>query len=154
MTDTPESNRDVDIDGFETVSPTIPRDEEQYAASLENALAAARCADDLRGVDVVVLDLTAQTSIVDFFVIATATSNRQMHAIADEVNRKLKRDRGNDRVSLEGYRTEANWLLTDFGDVVVHVFTAEGRALYDLEQLWADSKRIDWQEGELASGDI
>ena len=67
-----------------------------------------------------------------------------MHAIADEVNLLLKRDRGNARLNVEGYRTEGNWLLTDYGDVVVHVFTAPGRELYDLEQLWADAPRIKW----------
>ena len=80
------------------------------------------------------------------FVVITATSQRQMHAIADEINRLLKRDRGNPRLNIEGYRTAGNWLLTDYGDVVVHVFTAEGRTLYDLEQLWADAQRIQWHE--------
>lgn len=94
----------------------------------------------------VILDLTRVTSIVDFFVIATATSQRQMHAIADEVNRKLKREDGNRRISIEGYRTEGNWILTDYGDVVLHVFTPEGRLLYNLEQLWADAPRIEWQK--------
>jgi len=134
---------DVD-DGFDTESSVAPRTDETYSASLDNALAAARCADELRGVDIVVLDLTPLTSIVDFFVIVTATSNRQMQAIADDVNRLLKRDRGNARLNAEGYRTEGNWLLTDYGDVVVHIFTESGRALYDLEQLWADARRVEW----------
>ena len=138
-----ENGPDIDED-FDTESEVAPRSDETYSGSLENALAAARCADDLRGQDIVVLDLTSLTSIVDFFVIVTASSNRQMHAIADEVNRLLKRDRGNARLNVEGYRTEGNWLLTDYGDVVVHIFTESGRALYDLEQLWADAKRIEW----------
>ncbi|MCH2210890.1 MAG: ribosome silencing factor [Fuerstiella sp.] len=136
-------HQDPDLD-FATQSAPAPRDSNVYAASLDNAINAARCADELRGQDIVVLDLTSLTSIVDFFVIVTATSQRQMHAIADDVNRLLKRDRGNARLNIEGYRTEGNWLLTDYGDVVVHIFTAEGRALYDLEQLWADAGRIDW----------
>ena len=115
---------------------------------MANALAAARIADELRGQKIVVLDMTRLTSIVDFFVIASATSRRQMHAIADEVNRKLKREDGNRRISIEGYRTEGNWILTDYGDVVLHVFTPEGRDLYNLEQLWADAVRIDWQTGK------
>ena len=85
------------------------------------------------------------------FVIATGTSHRQMHAIADEVNRKLKREGGSRRLNIEGYRTEGNWILTDYGDVVLHVFTAEGRALYNLEQLWADAPRIDWKAEALPS---
>ncbi len=136
---------DAELD-FDTESALAPRDPERYAASRDNAIAAARCADDLRGREIVVLDLTLLTSIVDFFIVITATSQRQMHAIADEVNRLLKRDCGNACLNVEGYRTEGNWLLTDYGDVVVHVFTAEGRALYDLEQLWADAQRIEWSE--------
>ncbi|MCL4109329.1 UNVERIFIED_CONTAM: hypothetical protein GTU68_038958 [Idotea baltica] len=99
----------------------------------------------MRAKDIVVLDLTKIASIVDFFVIATGNSRRQMHAIADEVNRRLKGDRGNERLSVEGYRSEGNWLLMDFGDVVLHVFTEEGRELYDLESLKADAVRIDWR---------
>ncbi|MCA9057221.1 MAG: ribosome silencing factor [Planctomycetaceae bacterium] len=133
---------DDDLAVNETPSARSP---ELYASSLRNACVAARIADDLRGQNIVVLDLTRVTSIVDFFVIATANSQRQMHAIADEVNRKLKREDGNKRISVEGYRTQGNWLLTDYGDVVLHVFTQEGRATYALEQLWADAGRIDWQ---------
>lgn len=139
----PESDPAPDL-GFDIESPVTPREDGVYATSLDNAVSAARCADEMRAQDIVVLDLTALTAIVDFFVIATATNQRQMHAIADEVNVLLKRDRGNARLNVEGYRTESNWLLTDYGDVVVHVFTAPGRELYDLEQLWADAPRIKW----------
>jgi ribosome-associated protein len=122
-----------------------PRSAQLYQTSLSNAVIAAHIADQLRGQNIVVLDLTGITSIVDFFIIATGTSGRQMHAIADEVNRKLKHEDGNRRVSIEGYRTEGNWILVDYGDVVLHVFTPEGRQLYNLEQLWADAPRIDWK---------
>lgn len=138
---TPESNKST----LETPHIAATRSTELYAVSRANAVVAASIADQLRGQDILVLDLTGITSIVDFFVIATGTSHRQMHAIADEVNRKLKREDGNRRLSIEGYRTEGNWILTDYGDVVLHVFTAEGRALYNLEQLWADAPRIDWK---------
>ncbi len=126
--------------------PTAPRSKSLYEASLANALIAAHIADQDRGQNIVVLDMTKVTSIVDFFVIVTATSQRQAHAIADDVNRKLKHEDGNRRISIEGYRTEGNWILTDYGDVVLHVFTPEGRELYNLEQLWADAARIDWQK--------
>lgn len=147
----PEPDAEPD---FDTECSLAPRDEAVYAASLENATSAARTADELRGQDIVVLDLTSLTSIVDFFVIVTATSQRQMHAIADEVNRLLKRERGNARLNIEGYRTDSNWLLTDYGDVVVHVFTAEGRALYDLEQLWADAPRVQWTPASESPGSV
>jgi len=129
-----------------------PRDPELYGRSMTNAVLAARCADEMRGKDIVVLDMTKIASIVDFFVIATGTSRRQMHAIADEVNRKLKGEEGNDRLGIEGYRTEANWILVDFGDVVLHVFTEDGRELYDLENLKADAERFDWQNADVPSG--
>lgn len=126
--------------------PVAPaRRPQLYAASLANACTAARIADELRGQDILVLDMTEVTSIVDFFVIVTATSSRQMHAVADEVNRKLKHDDGHRRLSIEGYRSGGNWILTDYGDVVLHVFTPEGRRVYNLEQLWADAGRIDWR---------
>lgn len=138
---TPESHKST----LETPQIAATRSKELYAVSRANAVVAASIADQLRGQEILVLDLTGITSIVDFFVIATGTSHRQMHAIADEVNRKLKREDGNRRLSIEGYRTEGNWILTDYGDVVLHVFTAEGRALYNLEQLWSDAPRIDWK---------
>ena len=130
---------------FDTETVHTDRSEDLYKRSLENAIISAQCADEMRAKDIVVLDLTKIASIVDFFVIATGTSRRQMHAIADEVNRQLKGDRGNDRLGVEGYRSEGNWLLMDFGDVVLHVFTEEGRELYDLESLKADAVQIDWR---------
>jgi ribosome-associated protein len=145
MSDEPNDSHDTeDAQGMAQPETAAARRPELYETSMANACAAAKIADDLRGQDVVVLDLTHVTSIVDFFVIATGNSRRQMHAIADEVNRKLKREDGNQRVSIEGYRTEGNWILTDYGDVVLHVFTSEGRTLYNLEGLWADAKKIDW----------
>lgn len=130
---------------FDTETTHADRTEDLYQRSLENAIVSAKCADEMRAKDIVVLDLTKIASIVDFFVIATGTSRRQMHAIADEVNRQLKGDRGNERLGVEGYRSEGNWLLMDFGDVVLHVFTEEGRELYDLESLKADASRVDWR---------
>lgn len=154
----PEKNASDDYDetseqpgpdsDFDTDTSIAARSKDLYSRSLENALVAARCADEMRGQDILVLDLTQVTSIVDFFVIVTATSRRQLHAIADEVNRKLKRELGNQRLSIEGYRTEGNWVLTDYGDVVLHVFTPEGRALYALEELWADAPQVDWQNAD------
>jgi len=143
---TAEADMLAEIDPtFDTKSATAPREKQLYARSLENAIITARCADEMRATNIVVLDMTKIASIVDFFVICTGTSRRQMHAIADEVNRKLKGEGGNARLGIEGYRTEANWILMDFGDVVLHVFTAEGRDLYDLENLKANATRIDWQ---------
>jgi ribosome-associated protein len=90
-----------------------------------------------------VLDLTAVTPIFDFFVLTTASSVRQMRAIADEVDRVLGSE-GSRPLGREGGES-ATWILHDFGDIVLHVFTAEARKLYDLENLWADAVPVDWQ---------
>lgn len=132
-------------ESFDTETSLAPRSQELYDQSMANALEAVKCADEMRGQNIVLLDLTKIASFVDFFVISTASSRRQMHAIADAVNKKLKTEGGNDRLGIEGYRTEANWILVDFGDVVLHVFTPEGRELYDLENLKADAERVDWE---------
>jgi ribosome-associated protein len=103
----------------------------------------ARIADGFKGRATVVLDLAEVTPIVDYFVVTTATSRRQMHAVAEEVDRVLTAE-GEQRLGLEGYNSDS-WILQDYGDIVLHVFTPEARALYDLERLWADAPRIDWQ---------
>ena len=100
-------------------------------------------ADEHRGRETIVLDLTAVTPIVDFFVISTGTSKRQMHAIAEETDRVLKIE-GSRRLGREGLDSGI-WILQDYGDVVLHVFTAESRAMYDLEHLWADAVIVDWR---------
>lgn len=66
-----------------------------------------------------------------------------MRAIADEVNRVLGEE-GSSRLGVEGYET-SSWILQDYGDVVLHVFTPETRGVYDLEHLWADAPRVDWR---------
>ena len=97
----------------------------------------------MRGKDTIVLDLTEVTAIVDFFVITTGSSGRQMRAVADEV-RRIMRTTGSRPRSVEG-QNDANWILLDFGDIVLHVFSPEARKLYDLEHLWADAPRVDWK---------
>jgi ribosome-associated protein len=111
--------------------------------SLRHACLCARIADEYRGRDTIVLDLTQVTPIFDFFVLSTATSARQMRAIAEDVERVLSAE-GSHPLSTEG-TTSATWVLQDFGDVVLHLFTPEARKLYDLEHLWADAAPVDWQ---------
>ena len=106
-------------------------------------------ADDYRGRDTLVLDLTNITPFVDYFVLTTGTSRRQMHAVAEEVDRVLQTE-GSGRLGIEGYDT-STWILQDYGDIVLHVFTPEARSKYDLEHLWADAPRVDWQAHTEAS---
>ncbi len=110
--------------------------------SLESAIEVARVCDAYRGRDTLILDLTAITPICDYFVITTGTNRRQIHAVADEVNRVL-RENGSKRKGREGY-DESSWVVQDYGDVVLHVFTPETRAFYDLENLWGDAPHVEW----------
>lgn len=114
------------------------------AASRKLASLAAKVAEELKGKETIVLDLTAVTPIMDYFVITTATSGRQMRAIAEEVELLMKANGNYTRAGVEG-RTSETWILQDFGDIVLHVMSAEGRELYDLEHLWADAQQVDWK---------
>lgn len=109
---------------------------------MQLALAAARTAAENRGQDLVVLDLRELTSFFDYFVIATGASRRQLHAISEEIDRVLEKEMGDRRMGVEGYQ-ECRWILLDYGDVVIHLFDAETRGFYDLENLWAEAKRVD-----------
>jgi ribosome-associated protein len=109
---------------------------------LELALAAARTAAENRGRDLVVLDLRELTAVFDYFVIATGTSRRQLHAISEEIDRVLQEELGDRRLGIEGY-SESRWIVLDYGNVVVHLFDDEARGYYDLENLWAEAKRVD-----------
>lgn len=103
----------------------------------------AKTAEDYRCKDTLVLDLAEVTPVVDYFVLTTGASKRQMHALADEVKRLLKAQ-GSERLGLEGYES-SSWILEDFGDIVLHIFTPETREIYGLERLWADARRVDWR---------
>ncbi|MBI1310549.1 ribosome silencing factor [bacterium] len=113
---------------------------------MANAKLLAQIASDYRGQDTLLLDMRKITPIVDYFVITTATSNRQMNAMAEEADRVMKK-RGLRKLGGEGDDAASVWLLRDYGDAVLHVFTPEGRELYDLEGLWADARRVEWATG-------
>lgn len=112
--------------------------------ALADACRCAQIAEEYRGKDTVVLDLTDVTPIVDFFVITTGTSPRQLRALADEVRQQMKLQ-GNRPLGEEGDE-RSSWILQDYGDVVLHAFLPESRNLYDLEHLWAGARRVDWKQ--------
>ncbi len=123
---------------------TERRDSRRPAIALERARICARIADDNRAKDIVLLDLRQVTPLVDFFVIVTAASRRQSHAIASEVDQRMKK-LGEAKLGLEGSE-EGHWILIDYGDFVVHIFSPEDRAYYALEEIWGDTPHVDWQE--------
>jgi ribosome-associated protein len=104
-------------------------------------LTAVRAAEEKKAIDIRVLDLTGISSFTDFFVICTGSSSKQNQAISDEVAFQMKKS-GELPLSVEGYRT-AEWILTDYGDLVVHSLTPKARAYYDLERLWRDGKTVE-----------
>ncbi len=124
-----------------TESPTATS-ESRADRSLKLALAAARTADDNRGEDIAVLDMRSITPEFDYFVIATGNSRRQLHAISEEIDHCLEDDLGDKRMGIEGY-SESRWILLDYGSVVIHLFDAETREYYALEDLWHGAERID-----------
>ena len=106
------------------------------------AAASAKSADG-----VVILDVGPIISIIDCFVLASATNTRQVKAIVDEVGQALREHDDSRPINTEG-RNDATWVLLDYGDIVVHVFLAETRAFYDLDRLWADASRIPFDARE------
>ncbi|MBM4000506.1 MAG: ribosome silencing factor [Planctomycetes bacterium] len=106
------------------------------------AMIAARTAAEHKGRDIVVLDMRRNTSLFDFFVIATGSSRRQLHAISDEIERALAIELKDKKIGIEGY-DESRWIVLDYGDVVIHVFDEDTRKFYGLENLWADAEPVD-----------
>ena len=112
-------------------------------AGLANALACARLASDNKARNITVLDLRELTPLYDYFVLATGTSRRHLHILAEEIDAAMHA-RGDRRLGIEGYEA-ARWLVQDYGDVVVHLFDEDARIYYALDDLWADAKRVDWE---------
>ena len=106
---------------------------------------AARAADDKLGRDTIIIAVGEVISVTDFFVISSAQTSRQVRAIAEEIEEQLTILDGPKPLRVEG-RTDHRWVLMDFGGFVVHILDDEYRAFYDLERLWSDCPRIEWQD--------
>jgi len=113
-------------------------------AGRQRALVAARVAEENRGRDIVVLDMRELTPMFDYFVLATGTSRRQLHAMSEEIDHALEEGLGDRRLGIEGY-DESRWILLDYGDVVIHLFEPETRKYYAIEELWGQAKRVPLQ---------
>ncbi|MBQ9068994.1 MAG: ribosome silencing factor [Eggerthellaceae bacterium] len=111
----------------------------------ECALIAAKAADDKKATDIMVQEVGAITSMTDYFVIATASNNRQVDAIIEEVEKQLREQGGIKPSSREGIE-EGTWALLDYGDIGVHVVQPEARDYYRLDDLWNDCPVIDLKE--------
>jgi len=136
-------------------TPPLPQDDVAHSAAsrisderalraLEHARIAARIADDNRAKEILLLDLRSATPLVDFFVIASANSRRQAYAIASEIDQELKK-LGEIKLGMEGAE-EGRWILVDYGDFVVHIFSEDARVYYSLEEIWGDALRVEWRD--------
>lgn len=109
--------------------------------SLEMAKLAIAALEDKKAEDIKVIDISEVSVIADYFIIAGGSNRSQIQAMCDNVDEQLGRA-GYIVKQKEGYET-ANWVLLDFGDVIVHIFDKENRLLYDLERIWRDGKQVD-----------
>lgn len=110
-----------------------------------NALLAAEAAASKKAERIVVLDVSSLLVITDHFVICTGNTDRQVKAIAQEVELRLREEAALKPFRSEGER-EGRWILLDYVDFVVHVFHKEDREYYDLERLWSDAPRVEFSE--------
>ena len=108
----------------------------------ELALLAARALSEKKGREIQVLEIADLTTLADYFVLCTGSSNTQINALVDNVEKVLTEQAGEEPLHREGYRG-GTWVLMDFSSVVVHIFMDEARKFYDLERLWADGKPLD-----------
>ena len=110
----------------------------------EEVKTAVASAEEKQAVDLVLLDLGADIAFTDYFLIATARNSKQCQAIADEVQHELSRE-GLRAEHVEGYH-QGEWILLDFGFLVVHVFSEKARGFYDLERLWRGARKVPREE--------
>ncbi len=100
-----------------------------------------RALEDKKGEDICVIDISGISPLADYFVITSGSSDSQVKALVDNVEEKMH-IAGHSQIQREGLKT-GNWVLLDYGDVVVHVFDKENREFYHLERIWNDGKRIE-----------
>ena len=108
----------------------------------ELAIIAAKALDEKKGKEIAAIEVTEQTTLADYFVIATGSSNTQINALSGSVEKAMEEQAGEHPLRREGYR-DGTWVLLDYGCVVVHIFSAEARDFYSLERLWHDGKPMD-----------
>jgi ribosome-associated protein len=109
------------------------------------AVLAAQAAASKNGTDPVVLAVGDVLAITDSFVIVSATNTRLVRTIADEIEQQIREAGGPKPLRIEGL-DDLHWVLVDYGEFVVHVFLQETREYYELERLWSDVPRIEWEE--------
>lgn len=131
-------------------TPTVRRKRTATKPKLPSEVTMAiQAARDKKATDLVVLDLRKTGAFTDFFLICTGANPRQVHAIADAVEQALKANQVRP-AHLEGYQ-RAEWILVDYFDFIVHVFSPSARMFYGLERLWGNATRIELPDDDPAS---
>lgn len=125
--------------------PTYTQNDRDLEDVRELTRVAARAASAKGGTDTLILEVGQVLGITDAFVITSGRNHRQVKTIAEEVEARVKAAGGPSPLRVEG-ADDAEWVLLDYGDFVVHVFLDEVRRYYDLERLWSDAPRLGWQE--------
>jgi ribosome-associated protein len=100
-----------------------------------------RAAESKKATEIKVLDLTGVTTFADYFIICSGSNKRQMQTITDEIALQMKR-RGEPATSIEGYEG-GEWVLSDYADIIVHVFSEKARSFYDLDRLWRQARIVE-----------
>lgn len=108
------------------------------------AIVAARAADDKQGSSILVLNVGDVLAITEMFVVVSASNSRQLRTIANEVTAKIREESDRPLLRSEGM-AEQQWVLLDYGDVVVHIFSEDIREFYEIERLYQDVPVVDWQ---------
>jgi ribosome-associated protein len=111
----------------------------------ERMLAALKAMSDKKATDIVVINIGSVASFTEYFIISSGGSTRQVQAIAHEVTDKMREVKSRP-LHIEGEKS-AEWVLMDYGDIVIHVFTESARRFYDLERLWRDAETVPLPEG-------
>ena len=106
--------------------------------------AIVRAADSKKARDITAIRVFEQTTLTDYFVVMTGTSTTHIRALSEEIELKLKREHEVVPHHIEGITS--NWILMDYGDVVIHIFDEENRLFYDLERIWRDGKVVEKEE--------
>ena len=133
----------VSLSSSKSIQPKAKAVKTPPPQASELCLEAARAADDKQARDIRVLDLRNVTSFADNFVICSGANARQTQAISDEILQRLKAHNELPN-SIEGY-DNADWILMDYGDYLVHIFSPAARQYYDLERLWRDARDVAWE---------
>lgn len=113
---------------------------ENETQAKQMALTAFHALEEKKALDVRILDISRITVLADYFLIASGSNRNQVQAMVDEVEEELAKT-GFRPKQIEGYQT-ANWVLLDYGDIIIHIFDEENRLFYDLERIWRDGSVI------------